>query len=91
MPDGFGAMEGIVRIRRPRTLRLSSDSPNPLIGNAANVPEGTATDRFAKFTSSTHTNQFGVAEFAPARRPATTVDIGPCTRRTGSRVTLRRW
>jgi hypothetical protein len=65
MPDGFGATEGIVRIRRPRTLRLSSDSPNPLIGNAANVPDGTGTDPFATFTNSTHTNQLGVAEFAP--------------------------
>jgi hypothetical protein len=29
------------------------------------VPDGTGTDPFAKFTNSTNTNQFGVAQFAP--------------------------
>ena len=36
-----------------------------VFGNAASVPDGTGTDPFAKFTNSTATDQFGVAEFAP--------------------------
>ena len=36
-----------------------------VFGNAANVPDGTGTDPFAKFTNSSNDDQFGVAEFAP--------------------------
>ena len=36
-----------------------------VFGNAANVPDGTGTDPFAKFTNSTNDDQFGVAAFAP--------------------------
>jgi len=36
-----------------------------VFGNAANVPDGTGTDPFAKFTNSTNADQFGVAAFAP--------------------------
>jgi hypothetical protein len=36
-----------------------------VFGNAANVPDGTGTDPFAKFTNSTNADQLGVAEFAP--------------------------
>jgi hypothetical protein len=36
-----------------------------VFGNAANVPDGTGTDPFAKFTNSTNSDQLGVAEFAP--------------------------
>src|SRR5690349_22444585 len=36
-----------------------------VFGNAANVPDGTGTDPFAKFTNSTNASQVGVAEFAP--------------------------
>ena len=36
-----------------------------VFGNAANVPDGTGTDPFAKFTNSTNSGQLGVAEFAP--------------------------
>jgi len=36
-----------------------------VFGNSANVPDGTGTDPFAKFTNSTNAAQNGVAEFAP--------------------------
>jgi len=36
-----------------------------VFGNPANVPDGTGTDPFAKFTNSTNAGQKGVAEFAP--------------------------
>jgi hypothetical protein len=36
-----------------------------VFGNSANVPDGTGTDPFAKFTNSTNAAQDGVAEFAP--------------------------
>jgi len=36
-----------------------------VLGNKANVPDGTGTDPFAIFTNSTNTDQIGVAEFAP--------------------------
>jgi hypothetical protein len=36
-----------------------------VFGNPANVPDGTGTDPFAKFTNSTNASQLGVAEFAP--------------------------
>jgi hypothetical protein len=36
-----------------------------VFGNAANVPDGTGTDPFARFTNSTNTAQLGVAEFGP--------------------------
>lgn len=36
-----------------------------VFGNAANVPDGTGTDPFAKFTNSTNAEQLGVAEFGP--------------------------
>jgi hypothetical protein len=41
------------------------DAVYRVFGNAANVPDGTGTDPFAKFTNSTSTAQKGVAEFAP--------------------------
>ena len=43
----------------------ANDAVYRVFGNAANVPDGTGTDPFAKFTNSTNTDQFGVAEFAP--------------------------
>ena len=43
----------------------ANDSIYRVFGNAANVPDGTGTDPFAKFTNSTNASQFGVAEFAP--------------------------
>ena len=43
----------------------ANDSIYRVFGNAANVPDGTGTDPFAKFTNSTNADQFGVAEFAP--------------------------
>ena len=36
-----------------------------VFGNSANVPDGTGTDPFAKFTNSTNAAQNGVAELAP--------------------------
>jgi hypothetical protein len=36
-----------------------------VFGNAANVPDDTGTDPFARFTNSTNSDQLGVAEFAP--------------------------
>lgn len=36
-----------------------------VFGNPANVPDGTGTDPFAKFSNSTNGSQLGVAEFAP--------------------------
>ncbi len=36
-----------------------------VFGNPANVPAGTGTDPFAKFTNSTSASQLGVAEFGP--------------------------
>jgi hypothetical protein len=36
-----------------------------VFGNAANVPDGTGTDPFAKFTNSSNADQLGVAEFGP--------------------------
>lgn len=36
-----------------------------VFGNPANVPDGSGTDPFAKFTNSTNTGQKGVAEFGP--------------------------
>lgn len=36
-----------------------------VFGNAANVPDGSGTDPFAKFTNSTNGSQLGVAEFGP--------------------------
>jgi hypothetical protein len=36
-----------------------------VFGNVANVPDGTGTDPFAKFTNSTNADQLGVAAFAP--------------------------
>lgn len=43
----------------------ANDSVYRVFGNAANVPDGTGTDPFAKFTNSNNAAQFGVAEFAP--------------------------
>jgi hypothetical protein len=43
----------------------ANDAIYRVFGNAANVPDGTGTDPFAKFTNSTNVDQFGVAEFAP--------------------------
>lgn len=43
----------------------ANDSIYRVFGNSANVPDGTGTDPFAKFTNSTNADQFGVAEFAP--------------------------
>ena len=43
----------------------ANDAVYRVFGNAANVPDGTGTDPFAKFTNSTNADQFGVAEFAP--------------------------
>jgi hypothetical protein len=43
----------------------ANDEIYRVFGNAANVPDGTGTDPFAKFTNSTNPDQFGVAEFAP--------------------------
>ncbi len=40
-----------------------------VFGNAANVPDGTGTDPFAKFTNSTNSSQLGVAEFGPGTEP----------------------
>jgi hypothetical protein len=41
------------------------DQVYSVFGNAANVPDGTGTDPFAKFTNSTNPAQKGVAEFGP--------------------------
>ena len=43
----------------------ANDAIYRVFGNAANVPDGTGTDPFDKFTNSTNSDQFGVAEFAP--------------------------
>ena len=43
----------------------ANDQIYRVFGNAANVPDGTGTDPFAKFTNSTNADQKGVAEFAP--------------------------
>jgi hypothetical protein len=43
----------------------ANDQIYRVFGNAANVPDGTGTDPFAKFTNSSNADQFGVAEFAP--------------------------
>jgi hypothetical protein len=43
----------------------ANDAIYRVFGNAANVPDGTGTDPFARFTNSTNDDQFGVAEFAP--------------------------
>ena len=43
----------------------ANDAVYRVFGNAANVPDGSGTDPFAKFTNSTNADQFGVAEFAP--------------------------
>jgi hypothetical protein len=43
----------------------ANDQIYRVFGNSANVPDGTGTDPFAKFTNSTNADQFGVAEFAP--------------------------
>ena len=43
----------------------ANDQVYRVFGNAANVPDGTGTDPFARFTNSTNADQFGVAEFAP--------------------------
>ena len=43
----------------------ANDQIYRVFGNAANVPDGTGTDPFAKFTNSTNDDQFGVAAFAP--------------------------
>ena len=42
-----------------------------VFGNAANVPDGTGTDPFAKFTNSTNGSQLGVAAFGPGTEPGT--------------------
>ncbi|MGK2850351.1 MAG: hypothetical protein ACSLFN_05495 [Candidatus Limnocylindrales bacterium] len=47
----------------------ANDAVYRVFGNAANVPDGTGTDPFAKFTNSTNADQFGVAEFAPGSPP----------------------
>ena len=41
------------------------DSVYRVFGNSANVPDGTGTDPFAKFTNTTAAGQLGVAEFGP--------------------------
>src|SRR5262249_32947638 len=41
------------------------DEISRVFGNSANVPDGTGTDPFAKFTNSTNRKQLGVAEFGP--------------------------
>lgn len=43
----------------------ANDAIYRVFGNAANVPDGTGTDPFARFTNSTSADQFGVAQFAP--------------------------
>jgi hypothetical protein len=43
----------------------ANDAIYRVFGNAANVPDGTGTDPFARFTNSTNAAQFGVAKFAP--------------------------
>jgi hypothetical protein len=43
----------------------ANDAIYRVFGNTANVPEGTGTDPFAKFTNSKNVDQLGVAEFAP--------------------------
>lgn len=43
----------------------ANDALYRTFGNAANVPDGTGTDPFARFTNSTNPDQLGVAEFAP--------------------------
>ena len=41
------------------------DQVYQVFGNPANVPDGSGTDPFAKFSNSTNAAQKGVAEFAP--------------------------
>ena len=43
----------------------ANDAIYRTFGNPANVPDGTGTDPFAKFSNSTNPSQFGVAQFAP--------------------------
>jgi hypothetical protein len=43
----------------------ANDQVYRVFGNAANVPDGTGTDPFAKFANSTNADQFGIAQFAP--------------------------
>lgn len=43
----------------------ANDAVYRTFGNPANVPDGTGTDPFAKFTNSTNDDQLGVAAFAP--------------------------
>ena len=43
----------------------ANDAIYRTFGNDANVPDGSGTDPFAKFTNSTNEDQLGVAEFAP--------------------------
>jgi len=40
----------------------ANDQIYRVFGNSANVPDGTGTDPFAKFTNSANAEQFGVAE-----------------------------
>jgi hypothetical protein len=49
----------------------ANDAVYRVFGNAANVPDGTGTDPFAKFTNSTNADQFGRGGVRPwlADRP----------------------
>ena len=67
---GAVGMLAVVAITGPVSARTfgavyANDAMYRVFGNAANVPDGTGTDPFAKFTNSTNPDQFGVAEFAP--------------------------
>jgi hypothetical protein len=64
------AMLALITVAAPVGARTfgavyANDQVYRVFGNAANVPDGTGTDPFAKFTNSTNAEQFGVAEFAP--------------------------
>ena len=55
----------VAAVGQPFGAVYAHDEIYQVFGNPANVPDGTGTDPFAKFTNSTNPDQKGVAEFAP--------------------------
>jgi hypothetical protein len=60
----FAALAGPVGAKTFGAVYVN-DEVYRVFGNAANVPDGTGTDPFAKFSNSTNAAQLGVAEFGP--------------------------
>ena len=55
----------VAAVGQPFGAVYAHDEIYRVFGNPANVPDGTGTDPFAKFSNSTNGSQLGVAAFGP--------------------------